>query len=129
MALSDIQIERVREITEVSTFDEARIFVEKLNEAQQTLVAADIIEWDKVRFSVTNVIANNQDNVQLIREEKRRLIRRSMRSRLGLPILSDQERELILLEQGGSGSGGANVLQRTTFRMQTGRNFKKNGEI
>jgi hypothetical protein len=122
MALNPTQLETVREICQLPGGQEGMAAVESLcaplTDEQITQTIADIAEWMKVRLNVTNVLATGGgDNTEIIREEKRKLIRHTLRLRLGLSAVSATEAE----ESGG--------MTRGVFRAQTGRKPRSRPEL
>lgn len=81
MALSELQIERVREIIGFVSYSEAAALLSNLTAVQETETAADITEWNLVRNKFTRIVGGG---VEIDKADNRLAIINRLRRRLGL---------------------------------------------
>lgn len=87
MALSDAQIEMVREIVDDLSFTTVSTFVADLNAAQKLALLADVDLWERVK-SDHLIISGSKEGLDINAERDREAIRRRVRLRLGLSAIS-----------------------------------------
>jgi hypothetical protein len=99
MALTDLQIERVREIIGYTSFDDTSALVNSLNAVQESETALDIAEWNAVRNKFTR-IKGGRSGVEIDKSDNRLAIINRVRRRLGLSAVEDEA----LLESSAAGA-------------------------
>jgi uncharacterized protein YuzE len=87
MALTDQQIERVREIIGFTSFDATAALCSRLNAVQETETAGDITAWQLVRDKHTII---KGDGVEINKASNRLAIINRVRRRLGLSSVEDE---------------------------------------
>ena len=87
MSLSPAQIEDIREIALLDSYDYAANLCARLNAVQETATVADIAEWQKVRNKFTLI---KGDGVDIDKSRNRLGIINRVRRRLGLPGLDSE---------------------------------------
>lgn len=87
MALTEAQIESVREIAGESSYSYVETLCAALNASQETAMVVDLTAWDAVRSEHLK-ISGGKEGVDLDFERDRDAIRQRVRLRLGLTAMS-----------------------------------------
>lgn len=93
MALTQEQIEIVREIILSTSYSETAVLVAALNPAQETMTIADIEAWTSIRNKYTKVTRVGAIHMNADKSENRLGITNRVRRRLGLSAI-DSESDL-----------------------------------
>jgi hypothetical protein len=99
MALTEIQIERVREIIGFTSYDATAALCLNLNAVQESETIADITKWEAVRDRHTR-IKGGRSGVEIDKSDNRLAIINRVRRRLGLSAVDDEK----LLESSAPGA-------------------------
>jgi hypothetical protein len=90
MALTEPQIESVREIADEPSYSYVASLCDSLNASQELAMADDIDAWDTVKAKFLK-ISGSKDGVDLDFDRDREAIRRRVRLRLGLSAYSSAD--------------------------------------
>lgn len=83
MALTDAQVESVREMVGDKTFAEVETLCASLNAAQETAMIADVTTWEPLKDKGLRM-EGGDDGIILDKDRDRRRLRDRVRRRLGL---------------------------------------------
>lgn len=83
---TETQVEKVREIVNVSSFAEVKARVDSLNASAWADTVEDIAEWEKVKNKHTKI---KGDGVEIDKSDNRLAIRNRVRVRLGYPEVDE----------------------------------------
>lgn len=94
MALTELEIERVREIIGHSSLPATRALLAALTPVQETETSSDVDEWDRVRSSFITVDSRKSDfGVGVDKNQDRLAIIKRVRVRLGLAPFADSKQQ------------------------------------
>lgn len=85
MALTEAQIETVREIADETSYGDVEIACGELNTAQEAAMVNDVEEWETVRSKHLK-IAGGSDGVDMDFQRNRQAIQQRVRTRLGFSV-------------------------------------------